>query len=124
MKRVTWFVGGVAAGAAGATYATRKVKSAATALAPSNVARRAADGVKSQVDRVRDAVHEGVDAMRAKEAELRAHREGRVEPLETGLEPGDRILVEGRLVEPGQVVILRDEAARRRGRRHPTRRAH
>ena len=124
MKRVTWFVGGVAAGAAGATYATRKVKSAATALAPSNVARRAADGVKSQVDRVRDAVHEGVDAMRAKEAELRAHREGRVEPLQTGLEPGDRILVEGRLVEPGQVVILRDEAARRRGRRHPTRRAH
>jgi hypothetical protein len=123
VKRVTWFVGGVAAGAAGASYASRKMKSAATALAPSNVARKAADGVKSQVDRVRDAVHDGVDAMRAKEAELRARREGRIEPLETGLEPGDRVLIEGRLVEPGQVVILREEAARRRGRRHPTRRA-
>jgi hypothetical protein len=124
VKRVTWFVGGVAAGAAGASYASRKVKSAATALAPGNVARKAADGVKSQVDRVRDAVEDGVGAMRAKEAEMRARREGRVEPLETGLEPGDRVLIEGRLVEPGQVVILRDEAARRRGRRHPTRRAH
>ena len=123
MKRATWFVGGVAAGAAGATYASRKVKSAANALAPSNVARRAADGVKSQVDRVREAVHDGVDAMRAKEAELRARRDGRVEVLDTGLEPGDRVLIEGRLVEPGQVVILRDEVARRRGRKHPTRRA-
>jgi hypothetical protein len=124
VKRLTWFVGGVAAGAAGASYASRKVKSAATALAPSNVARRAADGVKSQVDRVRDAVHDGVDAMKTKEAELRARRDGRIEPLDTGLEPGDRVLVEGRLVEPGQVVILRDEAARRRGRRHHPRRAH
>jgi hypothetical protein len=116
MKRVTWFIGGVAAGAAGAGYATKKVKSAATALAPTNVARKAADGMRSQVDRVRDAVHEGVDAMRGKEAELRAHRDGRVEVLDAGLEPGDRVLIEGRLVEPGQVVILRDERARRRGR--------
>jgi hypothetical protein len=69
-------------------------------------------------------VHDGVDAMKAKEAELRARRDGRIEPLDTGLEPGDRVLVEGRLVEPGQVVILRDEAARRRGRRHPPRHAH
>lgn len=123
MKRLTWFVGGVAAGAAGAGYATRKVKSAATALAPTNVAKKAAGGVRSQVDRVRDAVHDGVEAMRSKEAELRARRDGRIEPLDVGLEPGDRVLIEGRLVEPGQVVILRDEAARRRGRRHPTRRA-
>lgn len=123
MKRLTWFVGGVAAGAAGAGYATRKVKSAATALAPSNVAKRAAGGVRSQVDRVREAVHDGVDAMRAKESELRARRDGRVEALDTGLEPGDRVLIEGRLVEPAQVVILRDEAARRRGRHGTSRRA-
>lgn len=116
MKRVTWFIGGVAAGAAGAGYAKRKVRDTATALAPTNVARKAADGVRAQADRVRDAVHEGIDAMRGKEAELRAHRDGRVEVLDAGLEPGDRVLIEGRLVEPGQVVILRDERARRRGR--------
>ena len=33
MKRVTWFVTGAAAGAAGASYATRKVKQTATHIA-------------------------------------------------------------------------------------------
>ena len=116
MRRVTWFVGGVVAGAATAGYAKRQVRRTATVLAPSNVARKAAGGVRVRVVRVRDAVHEGVDAMRGKEAELLAKRDGRVEVLDTGLGPGDRVLVEGRLVEPGQVVILRDEAVRRRGK--------
>ncbi len=116
MRRITYFVGGVAAGVASAGYVKRKVTSAANAVAPTNVARKAAGGVRLRVVRVRDAVSEGAAAMRGKEAELRAKREGRLEVLDAGLEPGDRVLIEGRLVEPGQVVILRDEAVRRRGR--------
>ena len=41
MRRAVWFVGGVAAGVAGAGYAKRKVTVAARRLAPSNVARGA-----------------------------------------------------------------------------------
>lgn len=120
MKRVTWFLTGVAAGAAGAGYTKRKVRNTAAQLAPVRVVGRATSRAKERVDRMREAVHEGVEAMRAKEAELRAWRDGRVEPLDVDLEPGDRILIEGRVVEPGQVVVLRDEAARR-GITHPRR---
>ena len=118
MRRVTYFLGGVAAGAVGAGYVKRKVSNAASVVAPTNVARKAAGGVRLRVVRVRDAVSEGASAMRGKEAELRAKRDGRLDPFDAGLEPGDRVLIDGRLVEPAQVVILRDEAARRRGR-HP-----
>ena len=65
MKRLTWFLGGAAAGIAGASVAKKKVKAAAAELAPSNIARKT-------TDRVRDAVQEGKRAMRAKEAEMRA----------------------------------------------------
>lgn len=109
MKRVTWFVGGVVAGAAGAGVAKRKVKQKASELAPVTVARNA-------VDRVRDAVAEGRQAMRAKEAELRARLEGRAEPLE--LDEGDSVLVEGRPVEPGQVIVLRQVGQQGPRRRH------
>ncbi len=60
IKRMTWFVGGAVAGVAGASIAKKKVKQAATHLAPRNV-------VHSATGRVRDAVGEGRRAMRAKE---------------------------------------------------------
>ena len=53
MKRLTWFVGGAVAGAAGVTVAKRKVKQAATQLTP----KRMVNGVTS---RVHDAYVEGM----------------------------------------------------------------
>ena len=41
MKRITWFVGGAAAGVAGANYATKKVKQTAAQISPTQVARSA-----------------------------------------------------------------------------------
>ena len=67
MKRLTWFVGGAAAGVAGASVAKRKVKPTAAELAPANVRARRRSPTAS-----RDAVREGQRAMHAKEAELRA----------------------------------------------------
>lgn len=112
MKRLTWFVGGAAAGIAGASVAKRKVKAAAAELSPSNVAHKAKD-------RVLDAMHEGKRAMRAKEHELRARLDGRAATLADDLDEGDSVFVEGREVEPGQVIVLRqvrdrNEAPRRR----------
>jgi hypothetical protein len=100
MKRITWFVGGAAAGIAGASVAKRKVKAAAAELTPANVAKKA-------TSRVREAYHEGKRAMRSKEAELRARLDGRADTLADELDDGDTVLVDGQPVEPGKVIVLR-----------------
>lgn len=110
IKRLTWFVGGAVAGIAGAGIAKRKVKQAASQLAPKNVAQ----GITT---RVRESVVEGRMAMRAKEAELRARLDGRAVRLADDLDDGDEVLVDGVPVEPGQVIVLkqvRDRDADRR----------
>jgi hypothetical protein len=110
IKRLTWFVSGAVAGIAGAGIAKRKVKQAATQLAPKNVAQ----GITT---RVRESVVEGRMAMRAKEAELRARLDGRAVRLADDLDAGDEVLVDGVPVEPGQVIVLkqvRDRDADRR----------
>jgi hypothetical protein len=119
MKRVTWFVGGVAAGAVAAGAAKRKVKSVANELAPVQVAKRAGGSVRSQGQRVTDAVREGRQAMRAKELELRARLDGRTSNLADELDGVDTVLVDGRPVEAGQVIVLRqvrDDAQRAKRR--------
>jgi hypothetical protein len=113
IKRMTWFVGGAVAGVAGASVAKRKVKQAASHLAPKNM-------MHSATDRVRDAFSEGRRAMRAKETELRARVDGRATSLAEDLDDGDEVLVDGRPVAPGQVIVLKqvrdrsDDSRRRR----------
>jgi hypothetical protein len=107
MRRVVWFAGGVAAGAVGAGYAKRKVGQAAHAMAPVNVARAAAGGVKRSGKRVADAVREGRLAAQVRERELRAERDGRLVRLGDHLRPGDEVLVDGQPVESGRVILMR-----------------
>lgn len=111
MRRVTWFIGGVATGAAGVGYARRTVKRTvrrtATQLAPSNVARGALRKVRQKGRDVEEAVREGREAMRTRERELRARRDGRVETLDDQLGPDDQLLVDGQPVEIGRVIVLR-----------------
>lgn len=109
MRRVTWFVTGVAAGATGATYAAKKVRQTAAQLAPANVARGAAGRAKQAGRHVVDAVREGRFAMRAREDELKARRDARVASIDDHLDPGDQILVDGRPVETGRVIVLKHE---------------
>jgi hypothetical protein len=105
LKRVTWFVGGAVAGAAGAGVAKRKVKATAAALAPRNVA-------KQTGQRIRDAVDEGRRAARVKEAELRARLDGRHATIDQVADV-DQVLIDGREVEPGRVIVLQQVAERR-----------
>jgi hypothetical protein len=107
MKRVTWFVGGVAAGAVGAGAAKRKVKSVANELAPVQVAKRATGSVRDRTVRVADAVREGRRAMVARERELRARLDGRVTTVADEIGDVETVLVDGRPVEAGQVIVLR-----------------
>ena len=73
ITRVTWFLAGAAAGAAGATYTRRKVKRVADQLTPANVARSMADRTKA---RGRDVVDALRGARPAQEGELPAEIEG------------------------------------------------
>lgn len=117
LKRLTWFAGGVVAGAAGVGVAKRKVKEKVAELSPVNAARNA-------TARVREAVREGKRAAHAKEDELRARLDGRHVSLADELDSGDHVLVDGVPVEPGQVIVLRqvreqrdDQRQRARSRR-------
>ena len=58
MRRVTWFVGGVVAGAAGAGYAKKKVRAATAQLAPVNVVKAAGGRVRERGRHVVGALRE------------------------------------------------------------------
>ena len=107
MKRITWFVGGVAAGAVGAGAAKRKVKSVANELAPVQVAKRATGSVRDRGQRIAEAAREGRRAMVAKERELRARLDGRITTVADEIDDVETVLVDGRPVEAGQVIVLR-----------------
>lgn len=107
MRRLVWFAGGVATGAAGSGYVRRRLAVTARRLAPANVARGAAGSVRRSGRRVADAVREGRSAARRRERELRAERDGRLIRLHDHLQPGDEVLVDGEPVESGRVILLR-----------------
>jgi hypothetical protein len=80
IKRVSWFVAGAAVGAAGTSYATRKIKKKAAQLAPTTVVRNAANRVQHRGRDLVEAAREGRTAMRQKEYELKAARDHQDRP--------------------------------------------
>ncbi len=107
MKRLTWFMGGAAAGVVGANMAKKRVKAAAAELSPANLAHKAAE-------RVRELAEEGKQAIKAKQIELRARLTGKLghaATLADELQDGDAVFVDGQPVEPGQVIVLRQNKA-------------
>lgn len=107
IKRLTWFVGGVAAGATGAGYAKKKVKEKAVQVSPAGVARSAAQRAKNTAATVVDALREGRDAMGQHEDELKARRDGRLVTLDEHVAPGDQVFVDGVKVDSGRVIVMR-----------------
>ena len=113
LKRLSWFVGGAAAGIAGATVAKRKVVKTATQLPPVKAVKRVVSSVHDAGDRVAGAARDGRAAMRETEARLRAKRNGEeVAPIEV---IDGRIVATGE-VKPGQVIVLREVAEQRANR--------
>ncbi|MBJ7363166.1 MAG: hypothetical protein JHD36_10535 [Ilumatobacteraceae bacterium] len=60
--------------------------------------------------------------MRDKEFEMKAKRDGRVESFDQQgslrpLQPGDELLVDGQRIEPGRVIVLREDMPRGQARR-------
>ncbi len=107
MRRVVWFAGGVATGAASAGYAKRKVTGAARRLAPTSVARSTVGSVRRSGERVIDAVREGRRAAKVRERELIAQRDGRLVRLADHLHPEDEVLLDGEPVDSGRVILMR-----------------
>lgn len=77
-KRSFWFVSGAAAGLGSSLWVQRRVKLVVERYVPEKVQERAADAARRVGPAVRDAVTEGRDAMRSREAEMRAEVDERV----------------------------------------------
>ena len=122
IKRLIWFVSGVVAGISGVLFAGKRVKRSVTSFTPIKVAQRATQSTRSGLNSVADAFREGRDAMRDKEFEMKAKRDGRVESFDQQgslrpLQPGDELLVDGQRIEPGRVIVLREDMPRGQARR-------
>ena len=107
IKRLTWFAGGVAAGAAGASYTKKKVKEKAAQVSPAGVARSAVQRARQTASHVVDAVREGREVMNQHEDELKAKRDGRLVTLAEHVAPCDQVFVDGVEVESGRVIVMR-----------------
>ena len=121
-KRLIWFVAGVVAGISGVIFAGKRVKRSITSFTPVKVAQRATQSTRSRLNSVGDAFREGREAMRDKEIEMKAKRDGRVESFDQQgpirpLQQGDELLVDGKRIEPGRVIVLREDM--HRGRTKP-----
>ena len=119
IKRLIWFVSGVVAGISGVLFAGKRVKRSVTSFTPVKVAQRATQTTRSRLNSVGDAFREGRDAMRDKEFEMKAKRDGRVESFDQQgpirpLQQGDELLVDGQRIEPGRVIVLREDMPRGR----------
>ena len=119
IKRLIWFVSGVVAGISGVLFAGKRVKRSVTSFTPIKVAQRATQSTRSGLNSVADAFREGRDAMRDKEFEMKAKRDGRVESFNQQgsirpLQPGDELLIDGKRIEPGRVIVLREDMPRGR----------
>lgn len=129
IKRLVWFVSGIVAGVGGVLFAGRRVKRTIGSLGPVKIAHRAAGATKGRLSSVGDAFRDGRQAMREREAELKARRDGRIDSLNSNtgiapIEPGDAVLVDGTPISPDRVIVLRqvDEPSPRRHRRASRRR--
>jgi hypothetical protein len=76
MKRLTWFVAGAASGIGVARVAKRKVQHTVEKLSPEHVARQTVANLRAAATDVAEALRDGRLAMVAKEAEMRARRDG------------------------------------------------
>lgn len=119
IKRLIWFVSGVVAGISGVLFAGKRLKRSVTSFTPIKVAQRATQSTRSGLNSVADAFREGRDAMRDKEFEMKAKRDGRVESFDQQgsirpLQPGDELLIDGKRIEPGRVIVLREDMPRGR----------
>ena len=107
MKRLSWFISGALAGVASVGYAKKKVKATASHLTPANVVKSARARMRERRRDVSEALRDGRSAMHDKEAELIARRDGTLASLADELGSDDQVLVDGKPVEPGQVIVLR-----------------
>lgn len=119
IKRLIWFVSGVVAGISGVLFAGKRLKRSVTSFTPIKVVQRATQSTRSGLNSVADAFREGRDAMRDKEFEMKARRDGRVESFDQQgsirpLQPGDELLIDGKRIEPGRVIVLREDMPRGR----------
>lgn len=109
IKRLVWFATGLATGAGAVIVLGRRLRRRVATLAPVRVAERSVQRLRSVVANTREALHEGADAMRQREDELRSRLDERIS--------GDsRIPKDAPRRDDTKVIVLRDAARSTRGR--------
>lgn len=87
-RRTFWFVTGTAAGLGSSLYVQRRVRLAVERYVPEKVQERVAESARKVAPAVRDAVVEGREAMKLREAEMRADVAARVDARDSGRRAG------------------------------------
>lgn len=109
IKRAMWFITGLATGAGTVVVLGKRMKRRLAELTPVRLADRGVQRVKSMGTTVREALHEGVDAMRHREQELQDRFHGDRDPSSAGED-----------VDSSKVIVLPDRQARRSTRSSST----
>jgi hypothetical protein len=109
IKRASWFAAGALAGVAGSEYARHKAKQVVGRYTPAAVVRTTAVQLRGRGRDLVEALREGRHAMREKEAELIARRDGHPTFVEGS---GARVIV----LDPASLRIP-PAGPRRRSRR-------
>ncbi len=109
IKRMTWFVGGAVAGVAGAERRQAQGQAGGARTSPRGTSSTAVNGHESATPSSKVV---GRCAPRRPSC-ARASTDG-LTTLADDLDDGDEVLVDGRPVEPGQVIVLKQVRDRRR----------
>ncbi|MDQ3737542.1 MAG: hypothetical protein M3337_00050 [Actinomycetota bacterium] len=105
IKRLTWFVTGAVTGAAGSGYARRKMREAAAQLTPRNVAKSGAIALRRRGREVVDSVRAGRSPGSNGDSAARSADDPAT--IADRIAPDEEILVDGRPVDRGRIVVMR-----------------
>ena len=101
IKRLVWFVSGLATGAGAVVVLGKRIRRRVAALTPVRLAEQGVERVRDLTSTLRDAVRDGVDAMRDRERELKDR---------FGTESGSDRRTDGG--DSSKVIVLHDETRR------------
>ncbi|MFM1751051.1 MAG: hypothetical protein RL119_13 [Actinomycetota bacterium] len=108
IKRLVWFVTGIATGAGAVVVLGKRIRRRMAELTPVRIADRGVQQVKNFGSNARQALREGVDAMRHREQELQERFNGDRSELDRDLSG-----------ESSKVIVLSDRESRRSPSKKP-----
>ena len=102
IKRLVWFISGLATGAGAVVVLGKRIRRRMAELTPVRIADRGVQRAKSMGSNVREAFREGVDAKRQREQEL----QDRVHGARTGTD-------DQQIIDESKIIVLHERHSQR-----------